>query len=162
MSIPQEIIDNLEKVRLELTSEGYQYDIYPLRGIDENQTKDAVSIAPPGQGPGENILLGIQGMQGDLTVNFALHDDGTDKANGTAPEGEFENDTVVTVGEQREWLLDYIHARDFAATWTLTHLTGDILDGLEVFIERPDISYLQQDSPKWTEASITLRRGSSV
>ena len=156
------VTENLEKVRLELTSEGYQYEIYPLRGIDETQTKDAVSIAPPGRSPGENILLGIQGMQGDLTVNFALHDDGTDKANGTAPTDVFANDTVVTIGEQREWLLDYIHAPDFDASWTLTHTTGDILDGLEVFIERPDIAYLQQDSPKWTEASITLRRGSSV
>ena len=156
------ITDNLEKVRLELTTEGYQYEIYPLRGIDETQNKPAVSIAPPGRPPAQNILLGIQGMEGDLTVNFALHDDGTDKANGTAPTGEFANDTVVTIGEQRDWLLNYIHAPDFDATWTLTHTTGDILDGVEVFVERPDIAYLQQDSPKWTEASITLRRGSSV
>ena len=162
MSISQDVLDNLEKARLELTTQGYQYDIYPLRGIDESQSKDAVSIAPPGQPPGENILLGIQGMQGDLTVNFALHDDGTDKANGTAPAGVFANDTVVTVAEQREWLLDYVHAPDFDATWTLTHLTGDILDGLEVFVENPDVSYLQQESPKWTDASIRLRRGSSV
>ena len=33
----QDIIDNLEKVRLELVGDGYQYDIYPLRGIDESQ-----------------------------------------------------------------------------------------------------------------------------
>jgi len=156
------IIDNLEKVRLELTGDGYQYDIYPLRGIDESQRKDAVSIAPPGQGPGENILLGIKGMEGEVTVRFALHDDGTDKANGTAPAGVFANDTVVTIAEQREWLLDYMHARDFSATWTLTHLTGDILNGLDVFLERPEIAYLQQDSPKWTDASIRLRRGTSV
>ena len=158
----QDIIDNLEKVRLELVGDGYQYDIYPLRGIDESQRKDAVSIAPPGRPPGENILLGIKGMEGTVTVNFALHDDGTDKANGTAPAGVFANDTVVTVAEQREWLLDYIHARDFDAEWTLTHTTGDILNGMQVFIEEPSISYLQQDSPKWTDASIRLRRGSSL
>jgi len=76
--------------------------------------------------------------------------------------GVFTNDTVVTIAEQREWLLDYIHARDFSATWTLTHLTGDILANLDVFLERPEIAYLQQDSPKWTDASIRLRRGTSV
>jgi hypothetical protein len=162
MSVPQDHIDDLEKVRLELTGDGYQYDIYPLRGIDESQRKDAVSIAPPGRAPAENILLGIKGMEGSLTVNFALHNDGTDKANGTAPTGDFANDTVVTVAEQREWLLDYIHDPGFSASWTLTHLTGDILDGIEVFVENPDISYLQQDSPKWTDASIRLRRGSSL
>jgi hypothetical protein len=157
-----QVIDNLEKVRLTLTGDGYEYDLYPLRGIDESQQKDAVSIAPPGQGPGENILLGIKGMEGDLTINFRLYDDGSDRANGTAPAGVFSNDTVVTIAEQREWLLDYIHARDFQASWTLTHTTGDILDGLEVFVENIDVSYLQQDSPKWTDASIRLRRGKSI
>lgn len=160
--ISQDVLDNLDKARLELTTQGYQYDMYPLRGIDESQTKDAVSIAPPGQSPGENVLLGIQGMQGDLTVNFALHDDGTDKSNGTAPLGVFDNDTVVTIAEQVEWLRDYIHAPDFDAQWTVTHTTGSLLDGMEVFVENVDVSYLQQESPRWTDASIRLRRGSSV
>lgn len=156
------VTSNLEKVRLELTNTGYQYEIYPLRGIDDTQRKNAVSIAPPGQAAQDNILLGIQGMEADLSVNFALHDDGTDKANGTAPLGQFTDDTVVTIAEQRRWLKQFIHAPDFDAAWTLTHTTGTYFSGLEVFVERVNVPILQQDSPKWTSATIDLREGSSL
>jgi len=144
--------------------------ILPARNIQEASTLNSLGgKAIVGVSPYASRVF-IQDMTADgiqfdadnlvWLHNWTLH--GTDKANGTAPAGVFANDTVVTIAEQREWLLDYIHARDFSATWTLTHLTGDILNGLEVFLERPEIAYLQQDSPKWTDASIRLRRGSSI
>ena len=152
----------LDKLRLTNTTDGYDYDIYPLRGVDEQQTKDALSISPPGRAASENILLGLQGQQADITVRFQLHDDGTDKADGTAPVGEYDSDTVVTKAEQRDYLRRFIHAPEFDVSWTLTHLTGEEFDGDEVFVEQIDIPTLEQDSPKWHESSIRLRRGGGV
>jgi len=144
------------------TTDSYDYQIDIIRGVDESQEKPAFSIAPPGQAAKNNILLGIQGMQGTIRIQFFLHDDGTDKANGTAPAGVFTDDTVVTIAEQREWLREYIHDPAFDAEWSLTHDTGDEFDGDTVFIESMDIPTLQQDSPKWHEASLRLRRGGSI
>lgn len=151
-----------DKLRITNTTDGHDYDIYPLRGVDEQQTKDALSISPPGRAASENILLGLKGQEADLTIRFVLHDDGTDKANGTAPTGEYDSDTVVTIAEQRDYLRRFIHAPAFDVEWTLTHLTGAEFDGDTVFLERLDIPTLEQDSPKWHEASIGLRRGGSV
>jgi hypothetical protein len=152
----------LDKLRLTLTTEGYDYLIYPLRGVDERQTKSAFSLSPPGRAASENILLGIQGQQADLTVNFRLHNDGTDKANGTAPAGEFANDTVITIAEQRDWVNNYIHDEDTFSDHTLTHITGDEFDEDDMYVSKTSLPTLQQDSPKWHKASISLRRGGGI
>lgn len=152
----------LETLTLTLAGDGYEYTFVPLAGVSESQRKDAVSIAPPGRPASENILLGLSGMQGEITINFAIHDDGTDRANGTAPAGEFTNDTVVTLEEQRRWLREFIHDPGFEASWSLTHDTGAAFDGDAVFVEEIDIPTLQRESPKWYRASVRLRRGSST
>lgn len=149
----------LETLTITQTTDNYEYTMAVLQGVDESQEKPAFSIAPPGQSASNNILLGIQGQQGDIRITFYLHDDGTDKANGTAPTGVFTNDTVVTIAEQREWLREYIHAPPFETDWTLNHDTGDEFSGDTVFLENMDIPTLQQDSPNWTEATLQLRRG---
>ena len=153
---------NLETLTLELTSEGYEYQISVIQEGEEDQTKDAVSIAPPGLPPEDNILLGISGMQNDITTRFVIHDDGTDKANGTAAGLGFTNDTVVSVNEQRRYLLDHIQDASFDAAWTLTHDTGAIFNGDSVFVENINIPFLVSASPKWVEARLRLRRGGSV
>jgi len=151
-----------DKLRVTNTTDGYDYDIYPLRGVDDTGTKDAFSISPPGRAASENILLGLQGMENDITVRFHGHNDGTDKSNGTAPTGEYTNDTVVTIAEQRDYLRRFIHAPEFDVSWTLTHLTGEEFDGDEVFLERRDTPTLEQGNPKWPQWSLGFRRGGSV
>jgi len=128
-----------DRLRITNTTDGYQYEIGPLRGVDERQTKDALSIAPPGQAAAKNILIGLKGQEADITIRFVLHDDGTDRANGTAPAGEFADDTVVTIAEQREYIRRFVHAPAFDVTWQLDHPTGDEFNGDEVFLERVDI-----------------------
>lgn len=143
--------------------EDLEYTMSVLVGVENSQTKNAFSISPPGQAAADNILLGIQGMQADRTAKFHVHDDGTDKANGTASAvAAFPSDTVVTLAEQRRWLEEVIHAPDFDAQWTLNHDTGAEFNDQEVFIENVDVPCLQQDSPKWVEARIDLRRGGSI
>lgn len=149
----------LEKLRLTLNpgeASERQYDIYPIDTTEGSQSKEALSIAPPGLPPSGNILLGVSGMQGDLTIQATAWDDGTDRANGT------HDTTVVTVAEQISYLEDTIHAPAFAASWELDHLTGEMFNNDEVFVESVDPTYIDQSSPKWKSVSIRLRRGSSV
>ena len=143
--------------------EDLEYTMGVLVGVDNSQTKSALSISVPGQSAANNILLGIQGMQADRTATWVVHDDGTDKSNGTAASvSSFPFATVESIAEQRRWLEEVIQSPDFDASWTLDHDGGDHFDNQEVFLERIDIPALQQSSPKWVEARMDLRRGSSL
>ena len=142
---------------LTLTLNGAQsYRISMIQTIDLRSTKDAFSIAPPGLAASENILLGISGMNADITVRFRIHDDGTDKADGTA------ESTVTTIEEQIEYIEDVIHDPGFDAGWELDHLTGNAFDSDEVFLEEFSTAVLDRESPKWRDATLTLRRGGSI
>ncbi len=149
---------SLDKLRitLEPNSEAYEYEIYPVFGLSHSSTKDALSIALPGQGARDNILMGLSGMEADLSIDFAIHDDGTDRANGSY------TSTIVTIPEQINYLLYTIHDPSFDAKWHLDHPTGDLFTDEEVFIETIDIPYLQSDTEKWLEARIDLRIGKSI
>lgn len=151
----------LEKLRLDLDANGdgttdNEYLIYPIQLVDVSSRKEAFSIAPPGLAASDNILLGISGMQADITITCTLWDDGTDRANGT------HSSTVVSVEEQINYLEDVMHAPDFSASWTLDHTTGNAFDNDEVFVEAIEPTVFSQDSPKWKPCRIGLRRGGSV
>lgn len=149
----------LERLLLTLdpgTADAREYEITMIDTVDVSSTKEAFSISPPGLSARENILLGISGMQADLSVNFAAHDDGTDKARGT------HTSTVVTVEEQLRYLEDVMHAPDFSASWQLDHLTGAAFDADSVFVENVEVTPISQQSPKWRPTRLRLRRGSSV
>lgn len=133
-----------------------EYQIYPIQTVEINSRKDAFSVAPPGLSARENILLGVSGMQADITLNCKLWDDGTDRANGT------HSSDVTTVQEQITYLEDTIHASDFGATWELDHLNGSAFDSDQVFVESIEPTIFDNDSPKWKECRMSLRRGGSV
>lgn len=152
-----------DTIRLTLNpdAEALQYDIEMIQGVDPVQSKDAVSIAPPGRAPNENILLGIQGMQADITITFAAWVGVEDASNGTAAGTDFFSTTVSTLAEHRRWLENYLHDPSFDASWTLDHVEGDQFNEDEVFVERVNVPGLQVDSPRWVQARIDLRRGQS-
>jgi hypothetical protein len=148
----------LEELRLKLDSDGdgfveNTYDIYPVQLVEINSTKDAFSIAPPGLSAAENILLGVGGMQADITITASVWDDGSDRSNGS---------NVVTVEEQTNYLEETMHAPDFSAGWQLDHLTGNAFNDDEVFVENIDLTPISLDSPKWKPVTFRLRRGESV
>lgn len=154
---------NLEKLRLKLHADGDTttaadnlYDIYPIQTVDINSRKDAFSIAPPGLAASENILLGVSGMQADITINCHLWDDGSDRASAT------HTATVTTIEEQATYLEETIHDPGFTAAWELDHLTGGAFNDDEVFVETVDETVINQQSPKWKECRIMLRRGGAV
>lgn len=149
----------LEKLQLTLNpgeTDERQYTVTMLQEVSISSTKEAFSIAPPGLSARDNILLGISGMQADIDISFEVHDDGTDKANGT------HTDTVVSVEDQIRYLEDTMQAADFGASWELDHLTGSAFNSDEVFFETVDLTPISLDSPKWKPATLRLRRGSSV
>ena len=133
-----------------------QYEIDMIQSVDISSTKEAFSIAPPGLAASENILLGVSGMNADITIQWNVHDNGTDKANGTAAT------TIETVTEQTTYLEDEIHAPDFSAGWQLDHATGSAFNDDPVFVETIDITPISFDSPKWKPATMRLRRGQSI
>ena len=154
-------VAELEKLRLKLDADGdgtvdNTYDLYPLQGVDVTTSKDAFSISPPGLSARENILLGISGMQADITITAYAWADGADRANGTAAS------TIQTLEEQLAYLEDTMHDPSFSASWQLDHLTGGAFNDDEVFLESVDKQVIAQDSPKWKEISLRLRRGQSI
>ena len=152
---------DLEKLRLKLDQDGSgtvdrTYDIYPIETVDVSSTKNAFSIAPPGLAAAENILLGVSGMEADITIQGFVWDDDTDRANGT------HTSTVTTVDEQLTYLEETIHAPDFGASWQIDHLTGAAFSDDDVFVETIEPTVLSQSNPKWKPVRIRLRRGSSL
>lgn len=148
-----------EKLLLTLNpgeTDAREYEIDVIDSVDVSSTKEAFSIAPPGLAARENILLGVSGMNADISITFAAHDNGEDKARGT------HSSTVVGVTEQLRYLEDEIHAPDFGAAWELDHLTGAAFDADEVFVEAIDYTALSQNSPRWKSVTIRLRRGGTV
>ena len=151
----------LDELRIEEQTNGYQYDIHYIQGVDPTQTKEAVSIAPPGQSAKNNILLGLTGQQADISIRFRAVDDGRDKSNGTVP-ADAPYSTVKTIDQQRRYLETYLHDPAFTAEWKLTDLNGNHYDGDLVFIERIRTPVMQVDNRKMPEWTIDLRRGSST
>jgi len=145
----------LEKLKLTVNGTD-SYVISMIETVDLRSSKDAFSIAPPGLAASENILLGISGMNADITVNFRIHDDGTDKSDGTAPT------SITSIEDQIRWLEDTIQDPAFDATWELDHLTGNAFDNDEVFFEELSTTPISRESPRWRQATISLRRGGSV
>jgi len=145
----------LEKLKLTVNGTD-SYVISMIQTVDLRSSKDAFSIAPPGLAASENILLGISGMNADITVNFRIHDDGSDKSDGTAPT------SITSIEDQIRWLEDTIQDPAFDATWELDHLTGNAFDNDEVFFEELSTTPISRESPRWRQATISLRRGGSV
>jgi len=145
----------LEKLKLTVNGTD-SYLISMIQTVDLRSTKEALSIAPPGLAASENILLGVSGMNADITITFSLHDDGTDKSNGTAAT------PITTIEEQIEWIEDSIQDPAFDATWTLDHLTGNAFNSDAVFFEEFSTTPISRESPRWRQSTITLRRGGSV
>lgn len=147
---------SLDKLNLTLKSEGYEYEMYPILNVSQNTSKDAMSIALPGQSPRDNILMGLSGMESNISIDFVIYNDGTDKANGSY------SSTIVTLSEQIDYLFYTIHDPAFDAKWELNHSDGDMFNNEEVSLEKIDIPYLQSDTEKWLEARMDLRIGKSI
>jgi len=154
----------LEKLKLILNPSGTtrEYLIYPIENVKKNQEKPSMSIALPGQAFYENIMMGLSGQTAELSIDFKIWNDGTDRANGTAPLGVFTNDTVITLEDQITYIEEYMHDPSFSCTWKLDHITGDRFDNREVFFGKFDTPILSRESPKWLNVRMDLTVGKSI
>lgn len=78
----------------------------------------------PALDPTNSYQFNLGGKTEQITLEFILYDDGTDRSNGTLANStisdpRFSNDTVTTVQEQKVWLKEYIHTSSLAVTWRL-------------------------------------------
>lgn len=151
-------VSELEKLTITLNPDGdtREYQLYPIQSVDVSSSKDAFSISPPGLAASENLLMGIGGMQADISINAVAYDDGSDRANGTHSEA------ITGVTEQLTYLEDTIQSPDFSASWHLNHDTGAGFNDDSVFVENVDYTLISNDSPKWKSYTLRLRRGESI
>jgi len=151
----------LEKLVLRLDKDGdgvyeREYGIYPIETVDISSNKDAFSVAPPGLAASENILLGVSGMNADISISANVWNDGSDRAGGS------HTSAVTTVQEQNTYLEDVMHDPSFTASWALDHTTGNAFNDDPVFLENIDITPISLSSPAWKPVTFRLRRGGSV
>lgn len=147
--------DNVNVLKIE-NSNGLEYYAYPLRPSNINQDKPTTSISLPGQGPRENIHLGVQGMQRTVNINFYIWEDGEDRSNGTHSE------PVVTVGEQIEYLMEYFHDPSFDVNWTIEQdnsYDSKVLTEFDAHLENIRVPIFQPDNVKWVEAVMQFEVG---
>jgi len=163
----------LKKLKLTLNpgdSNERQYIISNIINVNFTQEKPSSSIKPPGDAPEKNTIMALQGQTRDPEIRFSIHNDGTDKSNGTSP-SEIGGD-VVTIIEQIIFLRDYIDAPEIESTWTLVDNfdDSDLLygpwntpsDGMPIIVNSVDTNPVDLESPKWRECRIQLKVGKGV
>jgi hypothetical protein len=139
-----------------------EYTMYPVQEANESQEKPGISISPPGAAARNNVIVGVQGQNADIPLEFAIWEDpdGTDRANGT------HSSTVVTVAEQINYLRDVMHDPSTTVPFELTHspagqLSERVYDQDSVYFETLDMTTISASERKWKTATIRLQRGVS-
>ena len=149
----------------------YKYIISNIQTVSDSQSKDAMSIALPGQSYRKNILLGVSGQEADISIDFNIHNDGTDKSDGTisaSSSGDVtvRNDTSIsqatTVPEQQFYLKDHMQNPSFTASWKLNDPDGILYNDMEVFFADMDTDMINMDSPKWKSCRLDFVVGEGI
>lgn len=143
-------------ITLNPSTDNYEYEIKNIQKVNHKQEKPAMNISLPGQGYRDAILMGIEGQTADISIEFMIKNDGTDKANGTY------SSTVTTIDEQMDYIEDVIHDSDFTSTWQLNDNTNNRYDNEEVFIENIDIEKYKNHPSKWYSCRIDLIIGKTI
>lgn len=127
------------------------YAFKGLTPMKNRQSQTLISIPIVNTTPGNTVLFRFSGQEEDFDFEFAIYDDGTDRANGT------HSSTVTTVDEQIAYLKDHIFTEQFNDNWTFTQARY-APGGVGVLI-----SDLEFDNPAGgvtiVTARMTLKRG---
>ncbi len=154
----------LNKMKISLETDPTPgYEIYPVENISQNQSKPASNIALPGKGPRDNIFFQFQGQSADISIDFRIWNDGTDRS------VNYTSGTIITIPEQINYLQYIIFDPSLESTWTLEQIQGDFdlsaifPDGGEkVIIENIDTPLVDREGRKWVEARMDLRIGKGI
>lgn len=162
---------------LEINADGYLYYIYPLKPGKGIQKKPSFSMSRPGQGPTNNIAMGFQGQTRKYTINFFLYeyDKNWDRSEGSVvgdtnfnDTNEDEDEDVITIAEQIDYIENYIHNPSFDASWTLKQVESfpgekrlNRGNAINIFIEDFDYDLFSKGG-KWLEAKLEIGVGSTI
>jgi hypothetical protein len=99
-----------------------EYEVKLLKRLPQPGTQGFNGL--PAIDPTNSFQFNLGGKTEQITIEFVLYNDGTDKSNGTLNAADiddtrFNNNTVETVREQKIWLKEYIHTADLAVDWLL-------------------------------------------
>jgi len=153
------------------TSAGnYKYIVKDLVKESDKRKSPTTSMPRPGEPAEKNILLAFQGEEGEVTLNFWLYNDGTDRADGTAPQDGTYSDTdgdgtedVVSIMEQRHFLEYYVKRAEIDATYTLYDTNDAIMyeDSRDVYLE--EVNFIKENQePLRLRAEARLKVGQGV
>jgi len=168
---------------LEKNNKEYDYIVGNIQNVSVRSEKEAVSIAVPGTHWLDNLLFGLTGMQGTISINAFMVDDDVDKSNGTAGEEqgektpidemeealdiEIENGKIQTFEEQEAWLIGNwpgsIHNEAFDASWKFSFASDRKIAGqdeIPVALEEIDFNIIDSEGAEFKSMRIDLRGGS--
>lgn len=135
------------------TSNGYEYEMLTDR-VDDSSEKPVTSTNVPGEGPEQNILTQFEGENNTFRFNVLLADEGTDKSNGTAPQGTVYSDTdgdtnddIFTAAEQRHYLKNYVKPPSLNVDATLSG--GNLLEDYDGVITNIDVQEGTPSNSTW-------------
>jgi len=102
----------------------YEFQLKLVRSVDLSSKQESTTLPLPGQSADSSLVQAFQGESEEFTIQVILYNDGTDKANGTAPQdGTYSDITdtnadgtsqssgvedVTTLQEQVDFLRNYI------------------------------------------------------
>lgn len=94
----------------------YSYELKLISEFNDKIKEGSTTMPLPGESATESIIMALEGETQEITISFLIYDDGTNRAidddeTNTAPDA-FTDDTVETIEEQKEYLMDYIKKTD--------------------------------------------------
>lgn len=160
----------------------YEYEIDMIQNITDSQSKNSMNMSLPGISYRKNIMMGVSGQEADISINFKIHNDGTDKSNGTISSSSSGNVEIKgtegngiyiteakTVPQQIFYIKDHIQNKSFTASWKLYDPDGDFYGhsgqtepGIEVFFADMDLTIISRDSPRWKDCRLDFNVGEGV
>lgn len=133
-----------------------QFLFETISPVTNTKRQPLTAIPLPNADSSSTLLFRLFGQEESVQFSFAITTTTVDRANGTAPSGDFPSG-VLTIDDQIKYLRDYIFTADFDASWNFTN--NRLYDGaIECVIE--DLTF--DNAPggaNFVTGSITLKRG---
>lgn len=98
------IPDTMWKMEIKDTVNKRAYIAYPIFAVDDSTSKPPIAIGLPGLKYSQNPLLGLEGQTKEITMEFAIWNDGEDRSD--IDDINYNAFNVVTVGQQLDYLTD--------------------------------------------------------
>lgn len=127
---------------------GKSFELRGVAPVGNTKSQPVVDIPIINSSPDDVLLFRLTGQSEELTLEFAIFDDGVDVSNG---------DSVVSVNDQILYLRDTIYTADFDTSWNIQN-DRFYPDGVTVTITNLSFDN-QAGGVNIVTGSLSLRRG---